>query len=422
MSSVSIYFFAGDFTDVLRRYEMGMQQIYQTHNEVARLIHDLLAIKYRVNIYSFVTPKSEEERPIDGVRIISLGARDYSARLLLAPAVAKDNAEAIVAHFPSVELLRAVAATRSRAFAVLANSYNQSGLRSMLVKRKVVRLLNNSQFELVSNHCLPATEHLARIGVKREKLIAWDVAHEFAPTSSNPKKFIARSQFEAVYVGSITEGKGVAELIRAVAILRENGVEVRCSLAGLGDIELMRALGAKLKISDLLMFLGLIGNNDVFNRMAAADLIVVPSRTGYPEGFPLTMFEAIASRTPIVCSNHPMFRPVLIDGRNASVFPAGDHRALAAAMLKTLTNAALYEALSDNALSTWQALKGPADWRTMIFKWVVEGRYSPWLREHMLTSIKKTAGGGGPIREKSRKFPKEDKNLCGARNVKADLG
>ena len=49
----------------------------------------------------------------------------------------------------------------------------------------------------------------------------------------------------------------------------------------------------------------------------------------------------------------------------------------------------LYEALSANALSTWQALKGPADWRTMIFKWVVEGRCSPWLREHMRTSTEK---------------------------------
>jgi hypothetical protein len=54
VNSVSIYFFAGDFADALRRYEEGQQQIYQTYNEVARLIHDLLAANQRVNIYSFV--------------------------------------------------------------------------------------------------------------------------------------------------------------------------------------------------------------------------------------------------------------------------------------------------------------------------------------------------------------------------------
>ena len=384
---MSIYFYAGDFVDVLKRYEEGFQQIYQTHNEVARLIHDLLARNYRVNIFSFFTPERKVERPIEGLQVISLGARDYSAGSLLASAVESDDADAIVAQIPYLELLRAVATTKSRAVAVCANSYNRSGLRAMLEKRKVVSMLNNSRFEFVSNHCLPATEHLARIGVKREKLIAWDVPHPFEPASSSPKKLSSRRPFEVVYVGSITERKGVTDLIHAVAILHKKGVEVHCSFAGLGDIDPMRTLGTKLKISNLLTFLGLIGNNDVFNMMAAADLIVIPSRTAYPEGFPLTMFEAIASRTPIVCSDHPMLRPVMSDGRNASVFPAGDHRAFAAAILRTLTNPTLYEALSANALSTWQALKGPADWRTMIFKWVVEGRSSPWLRDHTLAAI-----------------------------------
>ena len=387
LRSVSIFFFAGDFTDVLRRYEAGHQQNYQTHNEVARLIHDLLVANHRVNIYSFVTSERREEQPIDGLRIISLGAKDYSAASLLAIAVEKDDANTIVAHFANLELLRAVAATKSRAIAVLANSYNNTGFSSALGKRKVVSLLNNPRFELVSNHCLPSTEHLAQIGVKREKLIAWDVPHPFEPAASKPKRFVAHRPFEVVYVGSITEGKGITDLIRAVAMLRKQGIEVHCSLAGLGDIESMRALGTKLNIAELLTFFGLIGNNEVFNMMAAADLVIVPSRTAYPEGFPLTMFEAIASRTPIVCSDHPMLRPVMLDGRNASVFPAGDYRALAAAILRTLTNPALYEALSNNALSTWQALKGPADWRTMIVKWVVEGRSSPWLHDHMLTAV-----------------------------------
>ena len=93
------------------------------------------------------------------------------------------------------------------------------------------------------------------------------------------------------------------------------------------------------------------------------------------------MFEAIASRTPIVCSDHPMFRDVMADGRNASVFQAGDPRTFAAALSRTLSNAVLYKELSANATLTWAALKGPADWRTMIFKWIVEGHTSPWIRD-----------------------------------------
>jgi glycosyltransferase involved in cell wall biosynthesis len=388
VTSVSIYLFAGDFADVLRRYGEGTQQIYQTHDEVARLIHDLLGMGQRLNIYSFITPERCEERPIEGLRIINLGAKDYSARSLLKAAVTEDDADAIVAQFPNVELLRAVSTKRRRAMAVLASSYNSWRVRSLLERRRLVALLNNPAFELVSNHCLPATQHLARIGVKPEKLIPWDVPHPFDPASWEPKKLSSRRPFKAIYVGSIMEGKGVPELIRAIALIRrDKGMEVHCTLAGLGDVSKMQAVGRKLGVADLLAFVGLIGNTDVFKMMVAADLVIVPSRTGYPEGFPLTMFEAIASRTPIVCSDHPVFRPVIADGRNASVFSAGDYRSLAAAIQRTLDDPALYAELSSNAKLTWEALKGPADWRTMIVKWVMEGPSSPWIRDHLLGAI-----------------------------------
>ena len=126
--------------------------------------------------------------------------------------------------------------------------------------------------------------------------------------------------------------------------------------------------------------------------MAAADLVIVPSRSQYPEGFPLTMFEAIASRTPIVCSDHPMFRPVIVDRRNASVFAAGDYRSLATAIWRTLSDSDLYAQLSNNATLTWEALKGPADWRTMILKWAGEGPSSPWIQDRLLPAIEQRVG------------------------------
>jgi glycosyltransferase involved in cell wall biosynthesis len=115
-----------------------------------------------------------------------------------------------------------------------------------------------------------------------------------------------------------------------------------------------------------------------------ADLVAVPSHREYTEGFPLTMFEAIASRTPIVCSDHPMFVPVIKDGIHAAVFRAGDVSGFAAAIGRVLSDAALYSRLSNNAALTWEALKGPADWRTLISKWILEGNESHWIKSHML--------------------------------------
>lgn len=391
MTTVSLYFYAGDFADVMRRYSEGRQQIYQTHNENARLIYDLAATGRQVNVFSFVTPERRDEC-VDGVRVRSLGAENYAASGLLAPIAAGDDAEEVVIHFPNLELLGATVAKRCRVFAIQANSNNRHGIRSTLGKWKMASMLNNPRIELVSNHCLPATEQLAEFGVNREKLIPWDILHPVEPASHQPKTLTVRPRYEAAYVGAIIEDKGVGDLIRAVALLRKQNIELHCSLAGLGDIDSMEALGATLGVSDLLSFVRLIGNTEAFKLMLAADVVVVPSRTVYPEGFPLTMFEALASRTPIVCSNHPMFRKVMVDRQNASVFRSGDRRAFASAIRRTLTDPVLYSVLSQNAPKTWEALKGPADWRMMIYKWVVEGPASPWIRERMLTAIRDRRG------------------------------
>lgn len=388
MTDVSLYLAAGDISDALRRAEDGRSQVYQAHNDMVRLIQDLRACNVRINVYSFIGSERREETLADGSRIINLGAKEFSATSLLRAAVEADNVHAIIAHFSHPELLHAAAASGSRVLVLLADSYNSTGIRSTLRRWKAAYLLNNPHFELIGNHCLPATEHLAHIGVRPEKLIAYDFVHPFQPSTQVPKDLVPRRPFEAVYAGSIIESKGIPELIRAIALLRKEGIEMRCSLAGLGDIEAMQALGAALSISDLLSFRHLVANTEVFNMMSAADLVVVPSRPEYPEGFPLTIFEGIASRTPIVCSDHPMFRQVMVDSRNASVFRAGNYKSFASAIRRTLIDPVLYAALSKNAALTWEALKGPADWRTLLLKWIVEGSSSPWISEHMLTAIK----------------------------------
>lgn len=383
-TSASIYFYAGDFADALRRHEEGTEQIYATHDEVAKLMKGLVEAGVELTVHSFITPEVREERPIEGLRILSLGAKSYADVGLLSAAVANDPSAAIVAQYPSPELLRAVMATDRRAIAVLANSYNHTGLRAFLERRRMVRLLNSPRFELVSNHCLPATEHLAKLGVRRDKLIAWDVPHRFDPADVTAKALTPCGRYQAAYAGTINEDKGVGDLIRATAALRRQGIELQCGFAGSGATEEMKALGRELGVRDLLDFRGLVPNRQVFGMFRDADVVVVPSRTGYPEGFPLTMFEAIGSRTPIVCSDHPMFRPILKDGVNAAVFPAGDAAAFAAALLRTLTDVDVYARLSENAMQSWAALKGPADWRTMVTRWVLEGRDSPWLKDHKL--------------------------------------
>ena len=385
--SAAIFFYAGDFADVLQRHAAGKQQIYATHDEVARLISDLRSANIRVTIYSYVTETAKDEEPLDGVRVISLGATGANRGVLKA-AVATVDADTIVAHFAYPELLNAAIKSGKRVFAVLANSYNEPGLKQSLRRWRIARILNNGRIRMVSNHCVPATEHLARIGVARRKLIPWDVPHRFRPADYAAKHLTAKDTYEVAYAGSISELKGVGDLIRAIALLRSQGLQLRASFAGLGDIDKMQALGDSLGVKGHLNFRGIIGNDDVLAMFKDADIVVVPSRTAYPEGFPLTMFEALASRSPIVCTDHPMFRPILTDGSNCCAFPSGDVEGFAGALRRVLSSPSLYRQLSESALETWTALNGPADWRTLLITWITEGEHSTWLARHTLESIR----------------------------------
>jgi hypothetical protein len=54
--TASIYFFAGDFADVLKRHAAGEEQTYATHDEVALMIKGLIEAGVELTVYSFVTP------------------------------------------------------------------------------------------------------------------------------------------------------------------------------------------------------------------------------------------------------------------------------------------------------------------------------------------------------------------------------
>lgn len=385
--SVAIFFYAGDFVDVLRRHASGEQQIYATHGEVAELILGLRAAGVHVTIYSYVTETANDETPIEGVRVVSLGATGIE-RGLLSGAVQSVEADTIIAHFAYPELLTAAIKSRKRVFAGLANSYNERGLKQFLRRKRIAWLLNNKRIRVVTNHCVPSTLHLAEIGVSREKLVPWDVPHRFNPADQPPKELKERSSFKIAYAGSIAELKGVGDLIRAMAILKDEGLDLTATFAGLGDIDGMQALADSLGIGDRVTFHGIIGNEDVFEMFKEADLVAVPSQSAYPEGFPLTMFEALASRSPIVCTDHPMFRPVLTDGENCAGFQSGDIAGFAKAIRRVLSSPAFYHQLSESALETWSKLQGPADWRSLLRTLVIEGEKSPWLERYRLNSLK----------------------------------
>jgi phosphatidylinositol alpha-mannosyltransferase len=94
------------------------------------------------------------------------------------------------------------------------------------------------------------------------------------------------------------------------------------------------------------VFLGELSARDIPRAYRAADVFVAPS-TGQ-ESFGIVHLEAMACGVPIVASDIDGYREVLDAGREALLFPNRDHRALADAVVRILTEPRLARTMAAN--------------------------------------------------------------------------
>jgi colanic acid/amylovoran biosynthesis glycosyltransferase len=137
-------------------------------------------------------------------------------------------------------------------------------------------------------------------------------------------------------VASFEIVKGHPHLLRALARLRERGVELQCELVGAGPEEhAVRALVTELGLSERVVFCGTLTREDVAERMRAADVVVltsVPSPRGDMEGIPVVLMEAMASGRPVVSTRQSGIPELVVDGETGLLTEAGDDVAIADAL------------------------------------------------------------------------------------------
>jgi glycosyltransferase involved in cell wall biosynthesis len=286
-----------------------------------------------------------------------------------------------------IPLLNWARRSRVRTLATLADSFQPGGLLNRIRHQRLARALNRSNVDWIGNHGIAACLSLLDIGVKPDKIIPWDWPPSHRPSDHPPRKLDPSQPFSLVYVGSVTEEKGVGDLLQALHQLKLANIKPALTIVGRDPDGSMRSLASQLELGDQVFFAGLIPNEDVPAAMRAADAVIIPSRHEYPEGLPLTIYEALASRTPIIGSDHPMFRGALSHERSALIFPAGDVKALTSAIQRLSRDPELYGALSDNSGRAWQALQLPVTWGELLGRWLSDdANDSDWLREHRLMS------------------------------------
>jgi glycosyltransferase involved in cell wall biosynthesis len=378
--------YAGDYREAYQRLQESGTETYHGH----RYVLDQLAQLRRtsggeVAILCCNGPSTYNEVLPTGLRVIAAGPRRDLLGRKVQEIVSEFDPTHLVFLSPMAGLIRWATLRQRRVMCMFADSFEISALRRFLRFGRLGAALSHPRVELIANHGVNACLSLAKIGVESDKIVPWDWVHTRRPGDFLPKTWTPGGTATLTYVGTVSERKGVGDLITGVSVIRRRGTPVRLRIAGAGQIDRFKALAASLNVAGDVEFLGLVSNHEAFTLMRNSTVVMVPSQHAYPEGLPLTIYEALCTRTPIVASDHPMFRGRLLHGRSGMVYRAGDPEALADCVEMLLQDPALYANISCAAEAAWQDLQIPAKWGEILLRWLrsdIEDQR--WLEAHRL--------------------------------------
>lgn len=197
---------------------------------------------------------------------------------------------------------------RSAAFVVAISEYNRQHLASV-----------------VGDWVLEKT-HVVHCGVQPERF----------RTQAGERAFAPGEPLQIVHVGSLQPYKGQIHLIRACALLREQGVPFVCRLIGGGEerSKLERAIHLA-GLKNQIHLLGPLPQEEVASLLPSADVYVQPSvvtPAGKMEGIPVALMEAMACGIPVVATALSGVPELVQPGVTGYLVPPGDAQSLANAL------------------------------------------------------------------------------------------
>jgi hypothetical protein len=139
-----------------------------------------------------------------------------------------------------------------------------------------------------------------------------------------------RGRVRFTYIGYMGSHKGVGTIIEALPLLG-NPDRFHINFVGAGHLaESLERRARELGYGSSVAFLGKVPNERIDDVFANTDVQLLPSI--WPENQPVSVTEAMATRTPVIASRLGGTAELVVDGLNGYLFDAGNPRDLAAKM------------------------------------------------------------------------------------------
>lgn len=145
-----------------------------------------------------------------------------------------------------------------------------------------------------------------------------------------------------LFLGAVLPRKGVFDLIKALAVVKEEFPQVTLTIAGEGEIEQVLKLAGDLGVRNLVKCHGWVDGQRKQDTFANAAVFVLPS---YVENLPVAILEAMAAALPVVSTRIGGIPDLVEDGETGLLTEPGDVASIANAVLRLLKDAKLRTAM-----------------------------------------------------------------------------
>lgn len=143
--------------------------------------------------------------------------------------------------------------------------------------------------------------------------------------------------FVVVMVASLTDLKDHETFLRAATECKKRSVRIKFLIVGDGDRRTsLEARVKELDVSSMISFLG--RRDDVELIFRAADISVLTSTEWFGEGISNSIIESMACGTPVIASDSPGTREVIVDNDNGYLIDCGDYQRLAERVMELYNN------------------------------------------------------------------------------------
>jgi len=167
---------------------------------------------------------------------------------------------------------------------------------------------------------------------------------------SNKKYISSEKEWKLTFIGRFHHSKGIDVLIKAMVLVVKAFPTIKLELIAGEDDSYYRNLIKEYSLEKNIIILGRLEREKVLQHLSTTQLSIVPSLA---EAFGYVVIESFSVKVPVVGSDTGGIAEIITNDENGVLFPVGNDKALAKAIIHVLKDNTMRKKYARNALRSF---------------------------------------------------------------------